>query len=94
MNRYEKAWRYLWNKLPKWKRDAIEENMKEKTNSSFFDTFVQEVAKLAEGVEKIPVQAECRKMVMVNDIADSDLPDYVPPWHKTNGANGDDYNEN
>ena len=87
MNRYEKAWRYLWNKLPNWKRMAIQEDIAAKKDSSFVSIFTQEVIKLAESTGTIPAQAKTDSKEELATVA----PGETPPWHATNGANGDDY---
>jgi len=54
MNRYEKSWRFLWNKLPRWKRIAFAEDMALNKESDLFNEFVKRVVDIAEGVESIP----------------------------------------
>ncbi len=87
MNRYEKAWRYLLNKLPNWKRLAIQEDIAAGKDSSFVSIFTQEVIKLAESTGSIPVSAKTEPKEELAAVAK----DEIPPWHATNGANGDDY---
>jgi len=84
MNRYEKAWRYLMNKLPNWKRLAIQEDQKAGKDSSVLATFIQEVVKLAETTNTIPTVAGFPKY----DLTEAKPLTEVPEWHKTNGANG------
>jgi hypothetical protein len=84
MNRYEKAWRYLMNKLPNWKRLAIQEDQKTGKDSSVLTAFIQEVVKLAEQPGKIPMVAGLPEYDLTGAKALAEVPD----WHTTNGANG------
>lgn len=86
MNRYEKAWRYLLNKLPNWKRLAIQEDIAAGKDSSFVTIFTQEVIKLAESTGSIPATKETTP-----EPVGATYEKETPPWHATNGANGDDY---
>jgi hypothetical protein len=66
MNRYEKAWRFLFNKLPNWKREALTSDLQTKNNSSLLDVFTKEVISLAEGNQVIPelIYAEEHEMTL------------------------------
>jgi hypothetical protein len=84
MNRYEKAYRWLFNKLPNWKRLAIQEDRKAGKDSSVLTAFIQEVAKLAEQPGKIPSVVNLPEYDLTGAKALTEVPD----WHTTNGANG------
>lgn len=92
--RYRLAEKLAFAKLEKWKQDAIIEDRKTGHESGLLDQFAKDVIRMAENMEIPPAGAKPPKVKHGMPVEPfSDGKDHTPPWHKTNGANGDDYQE-
>lgn len=96
--KYRLAERMVFAKLQNWQKQAIEEDRKTGHDSSLLQQFCKDVIKMAENMEIAPPDAKPAKATTIVKNGKtmkvepfSDGKDHtIPPWHKTNGANGSD----
>lgn len=48
VNEYSVSWDEVYNQLPSWKKQVIDECLKNKTEDSFYNAFIKEVIRRAE----------------------------------------------
>lgn len=87
--RYRVAEKLVFAKMAKWQQEAITEDRQTGRESSLLTQFAKDVIKMAENMEN-PPPAKPTKATK-HQRRNKGKSFQTPPWHDTNGANGNDY---